>query len=236
MRWRPRCRARTPSRRHLRPAKRLRPAWWRRPGGKADGVRAAACCLGIALLALLVVVLLADRTFFLPQAGLKKSPAVLADKAEHIIAMLAAESGDREHRQGFAIDRGYLQHVAETREPSRATDSLPSDRAAAVCFWYRMGDEQIELPTLLGEPFQTRVVSAEPPDGPGSAGWRRTPAGIPSLGGSRRKAHRNFPAGELVVAVSTRRSVDRAISIRAAHPCPANVRRLTCRMGVHIES
>ncbi len=125
--------------------------------------RAAACCLGIALLALLVVVLLADRTFFLPQAGLKKAPAVLADKAEHIIAMLAAESGDREHRQGFAIDRGYLQHVAETREPSRATDSLPSDRAAAVCFWYRMGDEQIELPTLLGEPFQTRVVSAEPP-------------------------------------------------------------------------
>ena len=54
------------------------------------GSRAAACCLAIALLALFVVVLLADRTFFLPQAGLEKPPAVLADKAERIIAMLGA--------------------------------------------------------------------------------------------------------------------------------------------------
>ena len=126
------------------------------------GPRAAACCLTIALLALFFVVQLADRTFFLPQAGLKKSPAVLADKAEHIIAMLGRESGGQEHWQGFAIDRGYLQYAAAREDQPRTWENLASDRPPAVCFWYRTGGDQIALPALLGKPLPARVFPMEP--------------------------------------------------------------------------
>jgi len=74
----------------------------------------AASCLTIALLGLFLVVRLADRTFFLPQAGLEKSPIVLADKAEHIIAAMGRGASSQEHWQGSAMDRGYLQHAATT--------------------------------------------------------------------------------------------------------------------------
>ncbi len=124
--------------------------------------RAALGCLAIALLALFFVVQFADRTFFLPQAGLKKLPAVLADKAEHIIAMLGHESSGQEHWQGFAMDRGYL-HYAMTRETQpRMWENLSSDRPPAVCFWYRTGGDQIALPDLLGKPLPARVFFMEP--------------------------------------------------------------------------
>ena len=57
-------------------------------GGAAGSMRpwVAVACLAAALAALLLVVCLADRTFFLPQAGLVKPPAVLADKAESMIS------------------------------------------------------------------------------------------------------------------------------------------------------
>jgi hypothetical protein len=119
--------------------------------------RAAICCLAAALAGLFCVVYLADRTFFLPQAGLVKSPAVLADKAEQIIATLRHAPSGPEHWQGFAIDRGYLEHAARTEDRRRTWEALPTGRPPAICFWYRTGGEHLALPALLGEPLPTQA-------------------------------------------------------------------------------
>jgi hypothetical protein len=122
---------------------------------------AAVGCLGVALLALFLVVRLADQTFFLPQAGLEKSPAVLADKAEQIIKVLGRESDGQEHWQGFAIDRGYLQAAVAKEPRPRTWENLAGDRPPAVCFWYRAGGDQIALPALLGNPLPARVFALQ---------------------------------------------------------------------------
>ena len=109
-------------------------------------------CLAVAAVALFFVVRLADRTFFLPQAGLVKSPAVLADKAEHLMTALGHAVSGQEHWQGFAIDRECLEYAARTEDRQQILESLPSGRPPAVCFWYRAGAERISLPALLGEP------------------------------------------------------------------------------------
>ena len=70
--------------------------------------------------------------------------------------MLGRESEGQEHWQGFAIDRGYLQ-AAVAKDRSRTWENLSSDRPPAVCFWYRVGGDQIALPALLGNPLPARV-------------------------------------------------------------------------------
>jgi serine/threonine-protein kinase len=99
---------------------------------------AATGCLIVGLLALALVVALADRTFFWPQAGLVKSSEVLADRAVQIINRLGYDPIGKEHAQGFAIDPAYLQRAGQNSQ--------------AAYFWYRVGDEQRVLPALLGEP------------------------------------------------------------------------------------
>ncbi len=71
----------------------------------------AACWLATSVLALFLVVLLADRAFLLPQAGLTKPPAVLADKAEHAIRALGYEPAVQRSRQELVINRELLAHV-----------------------------------------------------------------------------------------------------------------------------
>ena len=93
--------------------------------------------LAVGLLALLLVVALADRTFFLPQAGLVKSPEVLADTAVQIAKGLGYDLPGKEHTQGFAVQREYLK---------RGSQHPPT-----AYFWYRAGGEQPVLPALLGE-------------------------------------------------------------------------------------
>jgi eukaryotic-like serine/threonine-protein kinase len=119
-------------------------------------------CLVVGLAALFVVVRLADRTFFLPQAGLEKSPIVLADKAEDFIAILGRKPNASQHWQGFAIDRGYLEYAATTENRLGVLKNLSSGRPPAVCFWYRTGSEQIAIPALLGEPLPAQVFPKEP--------------------------------------------------------------------------
>lgn len=125
--------------------------------------RTAACWLATAAAALFLVVLLADRTFFLPQAGLVKPPAVLADKAQNIIATLAPAPAGQAHWQGFAIDRSYLEYAMDSKDRARVLENLPSGRPPAMCFWYRAGGDEIALPSLLGQTMPATVS----PTGPG---------------------------------------------------------------------
>jgi hypothetical protein len=105
--------------------------------GRLFPLRAALGCLAGGLLALLMVVALADRTFFLPQAGLVKSPDVLADRAERITNRLGYDPAGEERSHGFAIEPEYLRRAGQYPR--------------AAYFWYRAGGEQRALPTLLGE-------------------------------------------------------------------------------------
>jgi serine/threonine-protein kinase len=116
--------------------------------GRLLSLRAAVGCLAIGFLALTLVVALADRTFFLPQAGLVKSPEVLAAKVEQIMNRLGYDSAGKERTRGFAIEPEYI----------RSAGQYPQ----AAYFWYRVGSEQRALPALLGELPAMEMLPSHP--------------------------------------------------------------------------
>jgi hypothetical protein len=111
-------------------------------------LRAAAGCLAVGLLALLLVVALADRTFFLPQAGLVKSPEVLADRAEQVMTRLGYDPAGQERSYGLSINPEYLRRAGQYPQ--------------AAYFWYRAGGQQRVLPALLGDPPATEALPLRP--------------------------------------------------------------------------
>ena len=132
--------------------------------GAGFSPKMAAACLAIGLIGLIAVVLLANITFFLPQAGLDKNmpPAVLAHEAEKIIDRLGHDTTMKGRSQGFTIDRGYLDYMASSTEPRPDWDRLSTARPPAVFFWYRQGDRRLIPPAPFGEPALMRKLPAEP--------------------------------------------------------------------------
>ncbi|MBN2295302.1 MAG: serine/threonine protein kinase [Pirellulales bacterium] len=129
--------------------------------------KTAIACLSIALVGLTAVWLLAKHTLFLPQAGLAKPPAVLADKAEEIIARLGHDMEDhqpseRRSVQGFAIDRAYLRYFTESVNEADPWKNLSTGRPPAIFFWYRHGDGRLIPPAPFGESALRRKLPPEP--------------------------------------------------------------------------
>jgi serine/threonine-protein kinase len=122
----------------------------------------ALACLAIALAGLAAVVLLADRTFFLPQAGLTKPPAVLADKAQEVIRQLGYPAQGEGSLQGFTIDRDYLRYRMAAADRHRQWDDLATGRPPAVFFWYYQGRTRLLMPPVLGEPSLIDDLPGEP--------------------------------------------------------------------------
>jgi len=118
-------------------------------------------CCGIALLCLLAVVFLAERTFLLPQAGLSKSPAVLVDRANEIVTSLGYTLPEQGFQSGFSIDRGYLDHFFRDKR-QLTQSSLATGRPPAVFFWYRLGDKRLVAPAPLGESTLRKKQQALP--------------------------------------------------------------------------
>jgi serine/threonine-protein kinase len=115
----------------------------------------------LATVALLLVTGLADRTFFLPQAGLTKPPAVLAERAENVIATLGGASSDPQRWSGFAIDGDFLQRAIRDDELHDAGDEIGGMRPPAAYFWYRTGSKPMVVPTLLNEPLPSQSLPSE---------------------------------------------------------------------------
>ncbi len=111
--------------------------------------RSIVALLAAAVLGLALVFFLADSTLFLPQAGLKKPPAVLVDRAEELLKQLSDESPEPGSASGLAIDQGYLDYVAE--HPEVAQKGLPG-----VYFWYHQGDRRLPPPPPLGGAASSR--------------------------------------------------------------------------------
>ncbi len=128
---------------------RMRPRW-------------AFVCLAVALVGLLGVVLLAGRTFLVPQAGLVEPPAVLSKRAKEITRLLGHEAARPGEVQGFSIDREYLDCLREEDDRRRNWDDLPSCRPPAIFYWCRLGDSRLAPPAPYGEPALRRELPAEP--------------------------------------------------------------------------
>ena len=131
--------------------------------GPLPRLRTAACCVAISALALSLVVMLADRTFLVPQAGLTKPPAVLADKAEHAIRALGYEPAAQSSRQGFAINRELLARAMASSPRRETWKGLADPGSRAICFWYRSGGGPPPLPGLLGQPAEAEISATGAP-------------------------------------------------------------------------
>ncbi len=113
--------------------------------------RSIVALLAAAVIGLAVVFLLADSTLFLAQAGLKKPPAVLVDRAEELLKQLSHEAPQPGSASGLAVDQGYLDYVAE--HPEAAKEDLPG-----TYFWYRQGDRRLAPPPPLGGATSSRCL------------------------------------------------------------------------------
>jgi serine/threonine-protein kinase len=122
----------------------------------------ALACLASVLAGLLAVVLLAGRTFFLPQAGLTKPPAVLAEKAREVIHQLGYSTRLEGSLQGFTIDRDYLRYRMAVADRHRRWDDLATGRPPAVFFWYCEGRARLLPPPVLGEPRVGNDLPGQP--------------------------------------------------------------------------
>lgn len=119
--------------------------------------------LGLGLL--LAVVILADRTFLVPQAGLTKSPQILAYEANSILELLGYSTASDDEVYGFAINQPYLRAVEQPDKLVKNTASVNlAEQAAAVVFWFRRAGEPIIPDNPLGDVGPDSPAKLEPGD------------------------------------------------------------------------
>jgi serine/threonine-protein kinase len=124
----------------------------------------AVACFAGGLLALLAVLLLADRTFLLSQAGLEKPPAVLADKAQEVADTLGGPADRRGRALGFMIDPAGLDYYRATdADRGSWANLLSAPYASPLLFEYRAGERPRPPKRLLDRPGPLEF--AMPPPG-----------------------------------------------------------------------
>ena len=121
---------------------------------------AGICCLAIGLLALAVVVPLANIAFFLPRAPSISPPPCSPTKRSIFSRRSAPNPIVDGESQGFAVDRGYLDYARTA--PHNGFEGLARQWPAPVSFWYSAGRRAMALPTLLNEPQPVHFLPAGP--------------------------------------------------------------------------
>lgn len=111
-------------------------------GAGATRVRVPAAIIwfSAAILGLLVVVLLADRTFFLSSAGLSRAPAVLEEKARDAIAAIGHLPSAREGSYRFRVEPRIADRQGPQSPPSMTSERRESAREARIVFEYHQGE------------------------------------------------------------------------------------------------
>jgi hypothetical protein len=102
-----------------------------------------------AVVGLLAVVLLADRTFFLCRTGLNRAPAVLEDKAREVIAAIGQVPPAREGSYRFRIESLVPTHPDLKGQPPRVVGRHVSAGQARTIFEYRQGQSWVPPPGPL---------------------------------------------------------------------------------------
>jgi predicted Ser/Thr protein kinase len=124
----------------------------------AEGARVrfsgAVAWFAAALVGLLAVVLLAEKTFFLCRTGLNRAPAVLEHKAREVIAAIEQTPPERGGSYRFRIEP-LVADGADVRVPSgKVLGQHVSAGRARTIFEYRQGQRWIAPPGPLALPAQ----------------------------------------------------------------------------------
>src|SRR5262245_23863668 len=139
--------------------------------GEAEGLsrRAAALCLGVVLLGVVLVPVLAGPLQLLNRIPVEKAPAVLEDRARELIKRVTGGEEPLDSAVGFDVDSVYFRHVRETDASLRRWDGLATGDPPVFAFYYR------QSPHSLVSTRTSAVVSwGNPPIGQlsGNAGVR----------------------------------------------------------------
>ncbi len=133
-------------------------------GAAGAGVRkpAAIAWFAAVVVGLLTVVWLADRTFFLSTAGLKRAPAVLEEKARDVIAAIGHTSSARQGSYRFRIELRAVDGQAADSRPPLISARRQSAAEARGIFEYRQGDSWTPPPGPLVAPVLFDVPGSMP--------------------------------------------------------------------------
>jgi hypothetical protein len=104
---------------------------------EALGVARGLTTLGFVIAGLAAIAALAPRVTIAGRVPLEKAPAVLADRAQQIIASLGYTEPAVDSAYGFSIVQPYIRWIAATDPRANRWDALKTGSPAAVGFWYR---------------------------------------------------------------------------------------------------
>ncbi len=133
-----------------------------RSGHPARAITMAVC----AVLGLAAIVALSNRTFFLPQAGMTRAPAVLKDKAEQVIQRLQGVQDVAGRSEGFFVDPIGLEwtcaHAGRGRQWS---ETLSNQQNSPLYFEYQLGGDTRYPRGPLQRSGLRRQAQPDPPSG-----------------------------------------------------------------------
>lgn len=124
--------------------------------------------LGVGVVLLVIVLLMADQSLFLPRCGLIKSPAVLADVSRKLLEHLGHPTRHQPSLSGIVLDDEAYEYLRTVGDPEQVWDDVKEGHWPVVFYWYRSGDPRLPRGAPLGEPAQARL----PPIGPDAAAVR----------------------------------------------------------------
>jgi serine/threonine-protein kinase len=108
--------------------------------------------------ALIVCAGLAMRTTLARLVPLEKPPAVLADRAEQILAALGYPEPRGDTAHGFGVYGAYINWIARVDDSPNRWDVVAKDRPSAFLYWYRTSPRD-----LVPRQLALHVTPSDPP-------------------------------------------------------------------------
>src|SRR5262245_6857852 len=125
---------------------------------EALGVGQAVAAVLFVAVCLILLAVLAPHGSVAGRVPLDKAPAVLADRAEQILASLGYTAPIADSAYNFAIAPDYVRWVAATDQRPGRWDVLKTGSPATLFFWYR-SSPRLMVPTRI----QASVTTTDPP-------------------------------------------------------------------------
>ena len=125
---------------------------------EALGVGRGLAAVAFVVVGMILIVALSPRITLAGLVGLDKPPAVLADRAQQIIASLGYTDRIADSASALAIAQPYLTWLAANDKRPDRWDALKLGRPATLVFWYRTSPRPL-MPTRA----QMAVTTGDPP-------------------------------------------------------------------------
>ncbi len=125
---------------------------------EALGVGRGLAAVAFVVAGIVIVALLSARGSVAGLSPLEKPPAVLADRAQQVLAALGYTEPVADSAQNFAITGDYLRWVAATDQRPLRWEALRIGSPPAMMFWYRTSPRN-----LVPERPQDTISTSDPP-------------------------------------------------------------------------